>query len=402
VCRDAGIKTSTTEKNSPWQNRTEVEICELKKHVRRLMSRTNTPLPLWDFCCQYTVELRNRIARPLPQLHGRTPYEVLTGNTPDVSEYLEFCWFQPIWFYEPNVFPEQNRQFARWIGIAHRVGQAMCYWVLPITGIPIARTTIQEVTKEELNSSEVKRLVEVYDKEIEEKFRSNTDSIITSFQLYREDENIDNEQEQEPIDPDATALIIDEIDNDAYDELLYVEPILHRDGQQIRARVTGRKRDANGNPIGQFHPNPMLNSRIYLAEFPDGCIQELSANAIVEAVYNQIDGDGYDENLFQDIIDHRFDSTALTKEELQQLRCVRSENQGKRFCTLKGWEICLSWKDGTTSWHPLSEVKNSSPLLLAKYAVTNGLNDEPAFAWRVPHTIKKEIRLVKAIKSRYS
>jgi len=107
VCRDAGIKTSTTEKNSPWQNRTEVEIRELKKHVRRLMSRYNTPLPLWDFCCQYTVELRNRIARPLPQLHGRTPYEVLTGNTPDVSEYLEFCWFQPIWFYEPNVFPEQ-------------------------------------------------------------------------------------------------------------------------------------------------------------------------------------------------------------------------------------------------------------------------------------------------------
>jgi len=139
----------------------------------------------------------------------------LTGNTPDVSEYLEFCWFQPIWFYEPNVFPEQNRQFARWIGIAHRVGQAMCYWVLPITGIPIARTTIQEVTKEELNSSEVKRLMEVYDKEIEEKFRPNTDSNITSFQLYREDEDIDNEPEQEPIDPDATALIIDEIDNDA-------------------------------------------------------------------------------------------------------------------------------------------------------------------------------------------
>ena len=312
------------------------------------------------------------------KLHGRTPYEVLTGNTPDVSEY-----------------------FARWIGIAHRVGQAMCYWVLPITGIPIAGTTIQEVTKEELNSSEVKRLMEVYDKEIEEKC-PNTDSNITSFQLYREDEDIDNEPEQEPIDPDTTALIIDEIDNDAYDELLYVEPILHRDGQQIRARVTGRKRDANGNPIGQFHPNPMLNSRIYLAEFPDGCIQELSANAIVEAVYNQNDGDGYDENLFQDIIDHRFDSTALMKEELQQLRCVRSENQGKRFWTLKGWEICLSWKDGTTSWHPLSEVKNSFPLLLAKYAVTNELNDQRAFAWWVPHTIKKEKRLVKAIKSCYS
>jgi hypothetical protein len=106
VCRESGIKTTTTEKNSPWQNRTEVEIRELKRHVRRLMMKTNTPLSLWDFCCQYTVELRNRIARPLPQLHGRTPYEVLTGNTPDISEFLEFSWFQHIWYYEPSVFPE--------------------------------------------------------------------------------------------------------------------------------------------------------------------------------------------------------------------------------------------------------------------------------------------------------
>jgi hypothetical protein len=63
----------------------------------------------------------------------------------------------------------------------------------------------------------------------------------------------------------------------------------------LRAKITGRKRDENGNPIGRYNSNPMLNSRIYLAEFPDGHIQELSANTIVEAVYNQIDGDGYNE-----------------------------------------------------------------------------------------------------------
>jgi hypothetical protein len=78
VRQESGIKTTSTEKGSPWQNRTEVEIQELKRHVQRLMSRSKTPLPLWDFYCQYTVELRNRIARPLPQLHGRTPLEILT------------------------------------------------------------------------------------------------------------------------------------------------------------------------------------------------------------------------------------------------------------------------------------------------------------------------------------
>jgi hypothetical protein len=44
VCKDAGIKTTTTEVHSSWQNHTAVEIRELKKHVRRLMSRTNQRL----------------------------------------------------------------------------------------------------------------------------------------------------------------------------------------------------------------------------------------------------------------------------------------------------------------------------------------------------------------------
>jgi hypothetical protein len=234
VCQEAGIKTSMTEKNSPWQNRTEVEIRELKRHVRCLMTRSQTPLPLWDFCCQYVVELQNRIACPLSQLHGRTPYEVLTGNTPDISEFLEFRWFQPIWYYEPSVFPEQNRLMARWLGVAQRVGQAMCFWLLPSSGAPIARTTIQAIAEEELSRDETKQMIDAFDKLINE--NNKNDSPRTSLHLYREDEIIDEDfnQDQELIEPESAALIIDEIQADAYDELLYVEPVLHRDGQMLR------------------------------------------------------------------------------------------------------------------------------------------------------------------------
>ena len=147
----------------------------------------------------------------------------------------------------------------------------------------------------------------------------------------------------------------------------------------------------------------MLNSRIYLAEFPDGHIQELSANTIVEAVYNQVDGEGFDEQIFQDIVDHRYDSSTMEESELEHIHLLRQDpGQGKRFCTMKGWEICVSWKDGTTSWHSMSDIKNSFPLLLAKYAVANNLSQEPAFAWWVPYTMKKSKRLIKAVKSRYS
>jgi len=135
ICKETGIQTTQTEAHSPWQSRTDVEIRELKRHVRRLTSRSQTPTVLWDFCCQYVAELRNRIACLLLQLHGHTPYKMITGNTPDISKFLEFTWYQPVWYYAADVFPQENKLLGRWIGIAHRVGQAMCFQVLPSSGM---------------------------------------------------------------------------------------------------------------------------------------------------------------------------------------------------------------------------------------------------------------------------
>jgi hypothetical protein len=66
----------------------------------------------------------------------------------------------------------------------------------------------------------------------------------------------------------------------------------------MRAKVMGRKRDHNGRVIGKYNPNPLLNSEVYLVEFPDGHIQELGENPLVEAIYNQIDKVGNYKVLF--------------------------------------------------------------------------------------------------------
>jgi hypothetical protein len=176
VCQGHGIAMSNTEAHSPFQNRTEGVIKEVKHHTQRFMSRTRSPKRLWEYCMVYVTDLRNRLALPLPQLNGRTPYEFLTGNTPDISEYLEFEWYQPIWIYNPATFPEQKRTIGRWIGVAHRVGQAMCYWVLPSSGIPIARTTIQAIATEELATREVMEQIYEYDTEIAIKLGPTDDS----------------------------------------------------------------------------------------------------------------------------------------------------------------------------------------------------------------------------------
>lgn len=139
-----------TEKNSPWQNKAEVENRELKRHTRCIMSRSGNPSALWDFCCQCIVELCNYMVRSLPQQKGRTPYAILTGNTPDILEFLEFAWYQPVWYYELTTFPSQTRHLGRWIGVAHHIGQVMCFWILPTSGVPIARTMTQPIPRQDM------------------------------------------------------------------------------------------------------------------------------------------------------------------------------------------------------------------------------------------------------------
>ena len=53
------------------------------------------------------------------------------------------------------------------------------------------------------------------------------------------------------------------------------------------------------------------------------------------------------------------------------------------------------------SWEKLKDLKESYPVQLAEYAVANKINEEPAFKWWVPHTIRKRNRILAKVKSRY-
>ena len=53
----------------------------------------------------------------------------------------------------------------------------------------------------------------------------------------------------------------------------------------------------------------------------------------------------------------------------------------------------LEWKDGSMSWFPLKEVKETNSVAVLLYAHDNSLMKQPVFAWWGPHTLKK--RLIK-------
>ena len=81
------------------------------------------------------------------------------------------------------------------------------------------------------------------------------------------------------------------------------------------AKVLGRSTDIEGNPIGSYDPNPMINTRVYDVMFPDGAIQQYLANLIAESLYDNADDDGHRYQHMEEILDHRKTKDAIPKHE---------------------------------------------------------------------------------------
>ncbi len=122
------------------------------------------------------------------------------------------------------------------------------------------------------------------------------------------------------------------------------------------AKVKRRVRDEEGNPVGRADNNPLLDSRKYKVEYVNRHVEELTANAIAENLIAQVDEEGQRQMMMSEIIDYRVLPEAIPQAQ------------------------------GT---------------YVNQYAMNRNLQDEPAFAWWLPYTLKKEKRILQKIKSKY-
>jgi hypothetical protein len=167
----------------------EREIGELKKRWRNRMTRKNVPRRLWDYGLIYEAGILNRIPRGN---NDRTGLEIVTGETPDISEWIDFEFFDRVWYYDHKKIELDGtgKKLARWLGIAHRVGSDLCYWLLLPNGSVIARTTVQHVTRSDMLVEDVKMQIERFDQQVEQRLNDDNfiidDPNMTGF--YIEDE----------------------------------------------------------------------------------------------------------------------------------------------------------------------------------------------------------------------
>jgi hypothetical protein len=146
ICQKFCIPQRSSEPYHQHQNKVKCHIQDII-----LMREHTAHEKYWDFAAEYAVELINHTAAR--QLHWRTPYEDLHGETPDMSVF-RFSFFEPIYYLDPHTsYPQPNMLPSRFLGIARTTEDSFTFIIIqdtPKTGIVLHRSIIQKRNSKEI------------------------------------------------------------------------------------------------------------------------------------------------------------------------------------------------------------------------------------------------------------
>ena len=97
-------------------------------------------------------------------INGVIPLEQVTGETLDISEYLDFGFYDKVWYKDNSRLGELLP--GRWLLVSSTTGRLMCYHVLTQTASVISRSTVQQVTNLERKNKSIEDTFRKFDYEV--------------------------------------------------------------------------------------------------------------------------------------------------------------------------------------------------------------------------------------------
>ena len=406
-CTQIGTTLKTLEAETQFANRSEMAIGYLKEATRKDLRETGSPIVLWDYCMERRAIINQVTAKKLFQLHGTNPHTATFGTQADISNICHFGWYEWVYYRDKLAsYPFQKECLGRCLGPAKNEGNVMANWILTQSGKVIPRRTIRRLTKDEISASN----------EVEAHKRASFTADITrklgdSIKLpsaplpeweepewndepYGDEETSPHEPfEADLVDAAGRPLMMHSLT----DALINAEVLLDKDDSAALARVIRRAVNSDGKVVGEWNTNPILNTLVYECEFDDGTIKEYSANVIASNIYEEGDADGFSSALLHQIVDHKSSGEAIKIED--KYYKTRTGKRRMRETTV-GWSFLVQWGDGSRQWIDLKVLKESNPVQVGEYVISRGIQNEPAFAWWVPYTMRKRDVIVSAIKTR--
>ena len=156
--------------------------------------KLNIPDCLWDYGISYIAETGNVFATGSKYSKGQTALEIMTGETPGIMEYQDFSFYD--WMTFRTNAGLRELELGRWLGVSHRVGQMMSYWILPKSAIPISCRVVQELTGLEKQQSSFKERMDDFMEKIKQRMESRSQDISMEPENIRKQKIIDLNDEE--------------------------------------------------------------------------------------------------------------------------------------------------------------------------------------------------------------
>jgi hypothetical protein len=125
------------------QNFAENRYATIKASTNRVMNFSGAPAHIWLVALMYVCLLLNHLASAA--LGWKSPEQILTGQQPDISKFMHFSFYEPIYYHShSNMFPSaSNEEQGWWVGVATHVGDVLTYKILTKQNKVIYRSAIR-------------------------------------------------------------------------------------------------------------------------------------------------------------------------------------------------------------------------------------------------------------------
>ena len=372
-------KSRYTEPYNPQQNSTERAMSHHKDLLEKMLILTGCDTRAWFKLSNYISEVQNRIA--LKTLEWRTPLEIRDGETPDISAYLLFSFWEKVYYMDPDSvtgkFPNNKEKIGRWLGVTQNHGDTFCFYIL-------TEETEQIIVRGTIRSAE----------HTERKNKSLFDLLNGDIKVEK-DELI---QEQET---GNTAFKGPLIKSGGYSKKKRRSHKHNKGKNNSNRPKNNRQKDdvSKGRNVIKETPNygalyidpeQLIDKIVEFDDKPKG-VHAMVKERINEGQYRIIYTDGKNELFtYQEIIDN------LNKELEEDIERWTYDDVSDHRWKKGNLEVLIKWDTGEMSWEPIQMIKRDDPITLMKYAKEKGLLGKLEWRW-----VKRYVKNTKKLNRMY-
>jgi hypothetical protein len=105
----------------------------------------------WFWIVKYLADAHN--VKPDESLSWATPWSKPRGETPDISAFLQFKFYEKVYYYNPDQkYSGTKEKPGYWLGVADNVGDRLCFHILTTdTHRIIERSVVRSAERSPVN-----------------------------------------------------------------------------------------------------------------------------------------------------------------------------------------------------------------------------------------------------------